>query len=155
MSCEDILDKVYAYSGGDPHNPMPFFTRISIGLHLVVCPDCAQEVERFQVCRDMLMEDTVLAKMAPVEDVVSAGDGEEIPTGFSTRGWVIAGLVMMVSLATAFFGLDFNKLAKEMGMSFLLPIGITIGLVLTVYGALFIGSHLKVLTERFRLCKRI
>jgi hypothetical protein len=156
MSCEEILDKVYQYADGDPRNPMPLLTRISIGLHLVVCPDCAQEVERFQVCRDMLsMEDTSLAMMAPAEDDVLPAEGEELSGGFSFRGWVIAGLVMLVSLATAFFGLDFNRLAKEMGMSFLLPIGITIGLVLTVYGALFIGSHLKVLTERFGLCKRI
>jgi hypothetical protein len=155
MSCEDILDKVYEYSGGDPHNSMPLLTRISVGLHLVVCPDCAQEVERFQVCRDMLMEDASLTMMAPAEETAAAADEADLPGGFSTRGWVIAGLVMLVSLATAFFGLDFNKLAKEMGMSFLLPIGITIGIVLTVYGALFIGSHLKVLTERFGLCKRI
>ena len=36
-------------------------------------------------------------------------------------------------------------------MSFLLPVGITIGVVLTTYGALFIGSHLKELSERFGL----
>jgi hypothetical protein len=36
-------------------------------------------------------------------------------------------------------------------MSFLLPVGITVGIVLTSYGALFIGGHLKELSERFRL----
>jgi hypothetical protein len=36
-------------------------------------------------------------------------------------------------------------------MSYLLPVGITIGIVLTSYGALFIGSHLKELSERFGL----
>jgi hypothetical protein len=30
-------------------------------------------------------------------------------------------------------------------------VGITIGIVLTCYGALFIGSHLKELMERFGL----
>jgi len=29
--------------------------------------------------------------------------------------------------------------------------GITIGIILTTYGALFIGSHLKQLSERFGL----
>ena len=74
-----------------------------------------------------------------------------VPGGLSTRGWVIAGLIILVSLVTAFFGLDFQKLALETGMSFLLPVGITIGIVLTSYGALFIGSHLKELSERFGL----
>jgi hypothetical protein len=76
---------------------------------------------------------------------------EDIPGGLSTRGWVIAGFIILVSMATAFFGLDFQKLAQETGTSFLLPIGITIGIVLTTYGALFIGSHLQELSERFGL----
>jgi len=156
MSCERILDKVYEYSG-DP-DAMPLVTRIRIGLHLLVCPDCAQEVERFEVCRDILhseflppapdLEDAVMA-------IISAEENEaeetELPGGFSTRGWIIAGLVMLVSLATAFFGLDFNRVALAAGMSFMIPVGITIGIALTCYGALFVGSHLKEFTERFGL----
>jgi len=58
---------------------------------------------------------------------------------------------MLISLATVFFGLEFNKVALIAGMSFTIPIGITIGIALTSYGALFIGSHLKDLSERFGL----
>ena len=160
MSCEKILEKVYEMDS------MPLLTRIQIGLHLIVCPDCAQEVERFEVCRDILhsdffptsimdaapsLEDTVMAMAAAEEDNAVEQESVEISGGFSTRGWVIAGLVMLISLATAFFGLDFNKVAVAAGMSFLIPVGITIGMVLTCYGALFIGSHLKELSERFGL----
>ena len=74
-----------------------------------------------------------------------------IPGGLSTRGWVIAGLIILISLSTAFLGMDFEHIANVAGMSFMLPVGITIGIVLTSYGALFIGSHLKELTERFGL----
>ena len=159
MSCEKILDKVYEYSGGP--DTMPLLTRIRIGLHLLVCPDCAQEVERFEVCRDILrseflppapgLEDTVMAMIAAEEDEAIEAEEMGIPGGFSTRGWIIAGLVMLVSLATAFFGLDFNKVALAAGMSFMIPVGITIGIALTCYGALFIGSHLKEFSERFGL----
>jgi len=141
---------------------MPLLTRIQIGLHLLVCPDCAQEVERFEVCRDILhndffpstpvtLEDTIMAMTADEAAKTPAAEEMELPGGFSTRGWVIAGLVMLVSLATAFFGLDFNKVAVAAGMSFMIPVGITIGMALTCYGALFIGSHLKEFTERFGL----
>jgi hypothetical protein len=158
MSCESVMDKVYEYSGGEEY-AMPLLTRIWIGLHILVCPDCAREIERFEICKDILRND-FYPPAPPLEDsvmaVIAAGEGEEaeeaeFPGGFSTRGWVIAGLVMLVSLATAFFGLDFNKVALAAGMSFMIPIGITIGIVLTCYGALFIGSHLKELTERFGL----
>jgi hypothetical protein len=69
----------------------------------------------------------------------------------SFRGWVITGFVVLVSLTTSLFGMDFVRMIPEVASSFLLPIGITIGVVVTVYGALFIGSHLKELSDRFRL----
>jgi hypothetical protein len=96
------------------------------------------------------LEDSIMSMVAEEEQQ----EGEEnyaVPAGLSMRGWVIAGLIILVSLATTFFGLDFHKLAIEKGMSFLLPVGITVGIVLTVYGAFFIGSHLKELSERFGL----
>jgi hypothetical protein len=160
MSCEKILDKVYEYSGDGP-DAMPLVTRIRIGLHLLVCPDCAQEVERFEVCRDILhseflppapgLENTVMAMIAAEQNEAAEAEEAELPGGFSTRGWIIAGLVMLVSLATAFFGLDFNRVALAAGMSFMIPVGITIGIALTCYGALFVGSHLKEFCERFGL----
>ena len=161
MNCAKILDMVYEYSGEDSDGGMPLLVQIQVGLHLMFCPDCAQEVERFEVCRDMFrfdfmppspgLEDTVMAMIAGEPDEALEAEGTEVPGGFSTRGWVIAGLAMLISLATAFFGLEFNKIALAAGMSFMIPVGITIGLALTSYGALFIGSHLKELTERFGL----
>jgi hypothetical protein len=158
MSCENVMDKVYEFSGAQAP---PLLTRIWIGLHILVCPDCAREIERFEECRDILrndffprapvLEDSLMAIITAEEGEAAGADEAELPGGFSTRGWVIAGLVMLVSLATVFFGLDFNKVALAAGMSFMIPVGITIGIVLTCYGALFIGSHLKELTERFGL----
>jgi hypothetical protein len=161
MNCAKVLDKVYEYSGREPQDTMPLLTRIYIGMHLLVCPDCAQEVERFEVCKDILqndflpstppeLEDNVMAMLAADEDE-SEAELAEHSGGFSTRGWVIAGLVMLVSFATAFFGFNFNEVALAAGLSFMIPIGITIGIVLTCYGALFIGSHLKEFIERFDL----
>jgi hypothetical protein len=151
MRCEKVLEKVYEYSS-DEMGDMPLITRIRIGLHIITCPDCAQELERFEVCRNIFYDEFSSPGMAMLdggEGEIPKAEDDNLPGGFSTRGWVIAGLMMLVSLATAFFGLDFNKMAVEMGMSFMLPIGIIMGIVLTGYGAIFIGSHLKELTERF------
>jgi hypothetical protein len=161
MNCARVLDKVYEYSGGEPHDTMPLLTRIFIGMHLLICPDCAQEVERFEVCKDILQNDFLPSAPPELEDnvmaILTADEDEseaelvEHSGGFSNRGWVIAGLVMLVSFATAFFGFNFNEVALAAGLSFMIPIGITIGIVLTCYGALFIGSHLKEFIERFDL----
>jgi hypothetical protein len=162
MDCNKVLDTIYEYSGG---GPIPPLQHIRIALHLFFCPDCAQEVERLEATLEILhsdflppspgFEDPIMALIARGEEEFSeAGEWLETPEnpgGLSTRAWVIAGLCVLISLSTAFVGLDFNKIAHIAGMSFLLPVGITIGIVLTSYGALFIGSHLKELSERFGL----
>ncbi|MDR2730722.1 MAG: peptidoglycan-binding protein [Treponema sp.] len=158
MNCSRILNLFYEYSGGDPDNSVPFIIQIQIWLHTIICPNCAQEIERFEVSRNIMsndffpaspgLEDSIMA-MVNKEDMPEAVN--VVPGGLSTRGWVIAGIIIFLSLATAFFGFDFQKLVRETGTSFLLPVGITIGCVLTIYGAFFIGSHLKELSERFGL----
>jgi len=153
MGCERILGKVY--EGEDSLSD-----RLQVGLHLFVCPECAEKAVRFELCKKVLredfppksigLEDSVMAALALEEETLEAREGAPAG-GFSIRGWVLAGLVMLVSLTTVFLGMEFKNVALAAGMSFMLPIGITVGIVLTVYGALFIGSHLKKLSERFGL----
>ena len=157
MNCSKIMDMVYE------EDSMPLINQIQVWVHSLFCPECAQKIELYENSRIILredflpelsegartsIEDSIMARIAAEEE---AKEAYATPGGISTRGWVIAGLVILVSLATAFFSLDFKNLATESGMSFLLPIGITIGIVLTTYGAFFIGSHLKELSERFGL----
>jgi hypothetical protein len=171
MTCHELMDKAYEYAG----EPMPLLLHIRIALHLFFCPDCARELERFETVRNILktgffppspdFEETVMEKLryeaslevpggeeAEYFSGAEAGPAAGVPdTGVSFRGWVITGLVALFSLSTSFFGFNFSRLAVSEGISFLLPVGITIGVVLTCYGALFIGSHVKELSERFGL----
>lgn len=157
MNCYKILDMVYE-SGESSQSVL---NQIQIWLHTLICPDCAQEIERYEVSKAVMredffplspgLEDSIMARIASEEFQIETEDSYSVPGGISTRGWVIAGLIILISLATAFFNIDFQNLANETGVSFLLPVGITIGIILTTYGALFIGSHLKELTERFGL----
>jgi hypothetical protein len=71
--------------------------------------------------------------------------------GFSTWGWVLAGCIMLISLSTVGFGMTFGHIASLTGSSFLLPMGIISGCIITAYGALFIGSHLQELSARLRI----
>jgi hypothetical protein len=159
MTCDDLLDKVYEFSGD---SSLPFLFRLRVKLHCLVCPQCAQELDRFQLAQDILRNDffpsgadfagAVMQKLcaeAPLETEAEGVYGED--AGVSLRGWVITGLILLISLASAFFGMDFVKVAAREGSSYLLPMGITIGAALSCYGAIFIGSHLKELSERFGL----
>jgi len=157
MNCKKIIDIFYQ------DDNLTFFNQMRIGLHTFFCSECAEEIERYENARAVMKEE-FFQPSPDIEDILMARinmealDEEEeqaelniVPGALSTRRWVAAGIILMVSLVTAFFGLDFKNLASESGMSFMLPMGITIGILLTTYGALFIGSHLKELSERFGL----
>jgi len=163
MNCLKVMDLTYEYSGNELgcEGSMPLLTQIQIWLHSFICHDCDQQIRRFEETRTIMTED-FFQQVPSFEDSIMAKIGMEIEdeqahapyttqSGISTRGWIIAGFIVMVSLITTFFGLDFQNLASESGTSYILPIGITIGIVLTIYGALFIGSNLKELSERFGL----
>jgi hypothetical protein len=157
MNCREVIDLIYESAGEDT---LPMALQFSLSLHLFFCPRCAAEMKKMELLNDVLendflppapgMEDMVMDKIA-AEDRGGQGEILDAPTGFSFRGWVIIGCFILLSLSTVFFSMDFIKVAKNQGSSFLLPVGLTIGIVLTSYGAFFIGSHLKELSARFRL----
>jgi hypothetical protein len=161
MNCDELLDKVYEYPGGN----LPLLLQVQVRLHCFFCPQCAQEIERFELAQDILRNDftppspdfadAVMAELF-AEGAFNAGESPETAgfgedAGISFRSWIAAGLILFFSLVSAFFGIDFIKIAAAEGSSYLLPLGITIGAVITCYGAIFIGSHLKELSQRFGL----
>jgi hypothetical protein len=161
MTCNDLLDKVYEYSG---ESTLPLPLRLQIWLHCLVCPQCAQELERFHLAQDILRNDflppgadfadAIMTQLESLSQLETGGEpdtGGMYGEGVSLRRWIITGFVLLFSLSSAFFGMDFIKVAAREGPSYLLPLGITIGAALSCYGAIFIGSHVKELSERFGL----
>jgi hypothetical protein len=155
------MDKFFESSGDED---FPLHIQLRIFLHLLFCHECAEKAKNFDILRDFMrtgffppspeLEETIMAKLPEGEDEELPGFPgvvPDVPGGVSTLGWVIIGFFMLVSLATSFFGSGFVKVADAEGSSFLLPVGLTFGAVLTAYGVFFIGSHLKELSARFRL----
>jgi len=159
LDCEEVKDSFY-----EPDENASIFTQLMIGIHLLYCPDCAMELKKLQRAEEMMkteffpnapdFSEAVMERIEKEADLDSITDvpAAEVlmPAGFSFRGWVITGFFLFLSLITVFFGANFIEIAELEGQSFLLPIGLTIGMVLSGYGALFIGSHLKELTLWFR-----
>ena len=149
------MDTVYM---SDKDDFLPILTQIRMALHLLFCPTCAGELRNLRRLEETMkndffpssphFEDIIMERLFKEADMEEKTDA---PAGFSFRGWVIIGFFVLLSLSSAFFGGNFVQIAASEGSSFLLPVGLTIGTVLTCYGALFIGSHLNELSERFRL----
>jgi hypothetical protein len=158
MNCDAMIDKMYGTLG---ERPLSLTIRLRLALHVIFCPQCAERILRLEAVQDIMAAD--FFPPSPVlEDLIMDriyDTGMELPDLLSTepimtvpfQGWVVTGLVILVALATSVFGMDFINLAKTSGTSFLLPVGLVIGGVITSYGALFIGSHLKELSDRFNL----
>jgi hypothetical protein len=156
LGCRQAMDSIYEYFGEES---IPLAEKLRLQLHIFFCPFCAEEFRKLQAIHDMLhadffppapsFEDSVMEQiqsMETLEEIIP-----EAPGGFSFRAWIIIGFFIFVSLVTSFFGIDFIKTAFGQSSSFLVPLGITVGIVLTGYGALFIGSHLKELSTHFKL----
>ena len=155
MDCRTVME---AADLSEKDENLPLLTRIRIELHLLFCPECTRELRNLQYLGEIMKTDFIPHcpdfEKPVMECLYEEADPEEeidAPAGFSFRGWVLIGFFVLLSLSSSFFGISFGVIANEEGLSFLLPVGITIGIVLTCYGALFIGSHLKELSARFGL----
>jgi hypothetical protein len=156
-----MLDKIYDFEG---EKSFSLWIRLQIAFHVIFCPHCAEKAARLEAARALMrtgflpsspeLADSIMSSVyAEDRDLVPdmPFEEEEISPEVSFGSWVFTGFIVLLSLSTAFMGMDFIKVASAQGSSFLLPVGITIGVVVTCYGALFIGSHLKELSDRFRL----
>jgi hypothetical protein len=144
MNCDKAMDALYEEWGTEL---LFSFARLGARLHLLRCPRCAAEAAGLRRAR-VLMRASLPSPPTELEErimrsVNAEEQGEAYPEvpGFSFRSWVVTGFVVLLSLSSSFFW----KGAPP------LPMGITVGAILTAYGAIFIGSHLKELSERFNL----
>ena len=126
--------------------------------HLLLCPRCSEELRNLRRLEDIMRNDFLPTSpnldkiiMERLYEETGIEEKADTPAGFSFRLWVIIGFFVLLSLSTSFFGMNFIEIADTEGLSFLLPVGLTIGVVVSCYGALFIGSHLKELSNRFKL----
>jgi hypothetical protein len=156
-----ILDKIYDFSlRSSADSSFSLLARLEIAVYIIFSSRCAARYLHLEATREILhsdffppapeLEDSIM-DLINMEAVEMLPEDQNPSYEVSFRGWIITGFVVLLSLATSLFGIDSVRMIPGIASSFLLPIGITIGAVVTVYGALFIGSHLKELSDRFGL----
>jgi hypothetical protein len=157
MKCEDSREVIY-----EEDDEPSLWKRFNLAWHILFCASCAARYETWEQTRFLLQTkffppspdfSNIIMNRIYNEEADTEEENEQALEigGFSTKGWVIAGIVMLFSFATAFLGKDFSNMARNEGFHFLLPMGLLIGIGITGSGALFIGSHLKELSDRFKL----
>jgi hypothetical protein len=154
MDCHTVLDIVYE---SERDRPLTIPSQLKIWMHFLFCSKCTKELENIRRLEGIMKND-FFPSAPDFEDSIMEclnenNFKEEIitPVCFSFRLSIFIGFFLLFSLSSAFFGINFIEIANSEGLSFLLPIGLTIGMIVTCYGALFIGSHLEELSSRFGL----
>jgi len=155
LDCKTVLDLIYE---ADDDVSLSLINQLQIKAHLFFCPACSAELKKVRHLKEIMKDEFFPCPPQFEESFMEHLYGEtgieenpDAPTGFSFRSWVLTGFFVLLSLSSSFFGMNFSRIAASEGLSFLLPVGLTIGMVVTCYGALFIGSHLKELSSRFGL----
>lgn len=146
MNCERAGELIERRTGD---GPLPF----SLRLHIFRCPSCAAEAKRMKAA--VLVLKGMLPRLpADFSDAVAnalrgAPGLEAAPVSF--RNWVIVGATMLAATGLSPLGADFGWIKTVFGSGFLLPLNIVLGLILTGYCALFIGTHLTEFADRLKL----
>jgi hypothetical protein len=156
MRHSTVIDKIYE------NESFSFWERLAIAFHLLWCKKCIRDLARYENAREIMRSEFFANEGESVADYVMSAIGEEgrvasdsfaslPPEILPIRNWIISGVIIISALTTSFFGMDFNSLVHDFGNNFTIPLAITIGTVITAYIALFIGKHLKKLSELFGL----
>ncbi|MDR2802912.1 MAG: peptidoglycan-binding protein [Treponema sp.] len=151
MNCDKVLDILY-YS-----EHISLLKRVLINFHVWHCAKCAVHQRVLQTAGEQMKEDFFPPARGIAEQVMTfihAGETfDDIPEheSVSFRAWVVTGIALLVSLSSAYLGIDYLTPVNTRAVNFMLSLGITVGGIITAFGAIFIGCHIKELSEWFGL----
>jgi hypothetical protein len=138
--CEFVQNKLI---GLESLSRIPFLVRV----HLFFCPECRKEAERmFSLLDDMrsfepLPEDFDISDRV-MEAILALSPAVEAKN-VSMAKWIGVGFIILISMVLVRFSKTYLWVSAAYGNNFEVSVYIVFGIVLTVYTALFIGSHLE------------
>jgi hypothetical protein len=153
LDCKTVMDSLYEDSCGDEGFSILF--RLRRALHLFFCAECTAEAERADIAAHLMREAFMPPSPELSDSIMSLVSAEEIrelspeQKIVPLRGWIIAGFFLLLAMTSAYFGENYLNIANTTGMSFVLPIGLIMALVVVGYGAVFVATHLEMLNKKF------
>ncbi len=154
MECETAIEKYLKYPGGIK---IPLLLRV----HMLFCQSCRSEIQllkiEFQKIRNSapyeIPEDITETVMAQVQLLEKSYENE-----ISYFKWIAVGVIIVGSRFVFTFSDSLVWLQGHFGKQLDIPLNIILGLVMTGYAILFVGTHIDdikrnvpYLTEKFHL----
>jgi hypothetical protein len=137
MRCESIIDRVLHAKG----DSLPLVVRF----HILHCSHCRKEADLI-LKRDSSMRGfyPFEAPMGLVDTVMRSINLGEVPykSSVSSEKWLGAGVILFLSIFLASYSDTRVWLTATYGDLFEVPFNIVMGIAITSYAVLFIGTHL-------------
>jgi hypothetical protein len=147
MKCDEKLDKILC---ADDDAALSLATRVHFFFHTFFCDYCRFVRTQYEGSKSLMkndffyempdMSDSVMNQVL-IEETIP--EDIEILEWVSFKKWIIAGCIILVSLVSAFFGFNFNELAASGDSTYILSVGLVTGLIISIYGSIFIGTQMK------------
>lgn len=150
MQCENAIQEFLRLDHGEPIPP-------EIQKHIDECEGCRRQVTMMQSVFRAL-EQTGLAETptgttdAVMAAVRSGGVAAEEP--LSVAKWLATGVIIFASIVLVSFSNSHSWLSQMFGVSLELPLSLILGAAITIYGSLFIGTHVDKVAGFFGLHER-
>lgn len=137
MKCEKAVTR---YLENDEKYRIPLFVRV----HMLFCPRCSSEICGLMAAMDLLESESAWKTerniTGYVMDRINMQNvySEKRVSGFK---WIISGAVIASSILLINFSNSFILLKEHLGVGFVIPLSIVLGLGVTIYMMLFTLSN--------------
>jgi hypothetical protein len=142
MTCESFKRELDAMENYNPSAEM--------NKHMSSCPACALGYASLRSALTVYTLPLSVCERDLVPGIMAALPFARRPRRFmSLRNWLLGGVALLVSIAFVPFLEEFKALTRSYGNGFLLPLGIVLGILVTVYMMVFIATHVQDFSRRF------
>jgi len=149
MKCDECMDRFLELDGNEPSG--------ELAAHLASCPRCSEEARRLVAAFSFLAEegrrkpdrdltDGIMAALY-MDSIGKAPKVEKEDVEAPLRTWLWSGAVIMVGMLLIPFSTILPELSGRYGSSLDITLHLILGLVITLYGTIFIASHMGLLRK--------
>ena len=140
MNCNSTIENFLKL---DNTKALPFLMR----MHMPFCPKCREEIRYMQTVFQSLKKSTPFEMQKDLNDVVMQGirisNNNIYDTSISPFRWLTTGLLIFVGIFFISFSESHIWLQGHFGPSLDLPLYIVLGMIISIYFLIFVGTHLN------------
>lgn len=147
MKCDDAMQQFLQM---DNRDSLPFFLRI----HVWHCRRCKEEIDSLQQAYIALLDAAPYELPRDLSGPLYDEIAKQCPSyrrEMSYTRWLVVGFILIASRIAVTFSDTLVVLQGHYGGRLDIPLNIVLGLVMSIYAALFIGTHIEELKKLVRL----